>query len=237
MKENSVVDFEEKSRIRMSVVERIRKLPYEHEIRDMAFCGMSASYITSYIKDVHGDFAEMQKEQLRQGVERYLRATISQEDAVKRLPKWMTLALVEKINVMKEKLDELEQLETLYKMQLDRIKIDYETEKGIKKLFATTHREFITAADILHKSFSIKQALGIVDVGGIAPKAITVHDEEQKLLDAEKRFGSNAVDRVLKNPESRRKLLNALEVMSKAQANKVEQVPDDNVVMIDSVRQ
>lgn len=63
---------------------------------------------------------------------------------------------------MRRGVDELEELEKLYLLQLKRIGIDVKTETTINKLFKTTSVEMQTAMQILAKRMEIKQKCGLV---------------------------------------------------------------------------
>jgi hypothetical protein len=215
-----------------TLIERIRELPYIDLLKKMALDGRSFMDIARYVQGERKDLVDVDPDSLRIKLSGYLRKNLDYSDVLKKNGGFkgglIPDEIKRRVNAMSQKIDELEELEGLYRMQLERIKIDYDTEKNIKKLFATTHKEFLTAADILHKSFAIKESLGIAHAGRSKLNGDT--DDDARLIDAEKRFGSN-VNKVLRSPESRRKLLSALEIVAKAQISN-EDV--DNVIVIDS---
>lgn len=104
-------------------------------------------------------------------------------------------------------LEELEKLQHLYDLQMERIKIDVETEKKINKLFPSTGREIFYAMKILNQSSQLKMDLGIakrqlgeVSVSGTAAVAIGA------------RYDDN-VGKVMADSDSRRKVLGMVEAL------------------------
>lgn len=97
------------------------------------------------------------------------------------------------IEKLKRGINELEELEALYLLQLRRISIDAQTEEKINKLFSNTSKEIALARDILKDMFYIKQQLGLVQT---QPQRIEVSTsfvnlEGGKVVDEEKliKFG------------------------------------------------
>src|SRR5690606_11266264 len=64
---------------------------------------------------------------------------------------------------MRREINELEELEKLYLLQLKRISLDASTEERINKLFKTTNREIELAQSLLVKRLEMKQKMGLVD--------------------------------------------------------------------------
>lgn len=102
---------------------------------------------------------------------------------------------------------ELEKLNELYDLQMDRIKIDVENEKKINKLFPSTGREIFYAMKILNQSSELKMNLGIakrqlgeVSVTGAA--AVQIADRY-----------SDGIGKVMSDPDSRRKVLGMVETL------------------------
>lgn len=104
-------------------------------------------------------------------------------------------------------MEELEKLNELYELQMERIKIDVENEKKINKLFQTTGREIFYAMKILKQTSDLKMDLGIakrqlgeVSVSGQAAIAIGARYE-------------NGVEKVMTDPDKRRKVLGMVEAL------------------------
>jgi hypothetical protein len=102
---------------------------------------------------------------------------------------------------------ELEKLNELYELQMERIKIDVDNEKKINKLFPSTGREIFYAMKILNQSSELKMNLGIakrqlgeVSVAGAA--SVQIADRY-----------SDGVGKVMSNPDGRRKVLGMVEAL------------------------
>jgi hypothetical protein len=96
-------------------------------------------------------------------------------------------------------LDEMAELEKLYKMQMDRINIDLASEKKIGKLFATTVKEIQTAAELLVKHAGLKMDLGLTE------RHIGTLDLDTTVQDVSQKYGP-AVAKVLADPEARKRV-------------------------------
>jgi hypothetical protein len=133
---------------------------------------------------------------------------------------------------------ELEKLNELYDLQMDRIKIDVENEKKINKLFPSTGREIFYAMKILNQASELKMNLGIakrqlgeVSVTGAA--AVQIADRY-----------SDGVGKVMSDPDSRRKVLGMVETLmmvgARAKLDATEIIAsaahyvDNNVIDVDS---
>lgn len=104
-------------------------------------------------------------------------------------------------------MEELQKLNQLYDLQMDRIKIDVDNEKKINKLFQTTGREIFYAMKILKQTSDLKMDLGLakrqlgeVSVSGSA--AIQIGDRY-----------NDGIGKVMSDPDSRRKVLGMVETL------------------------
>lgn len=106
-----------------------------------------------------------------------------------------------------EGLDELAELQRLYKLQMARVEIDFQTEKNIKKLLPTMSQEVRTAREILSASAQLKMDLGIHDrhLGKVDVETTLLSDVAEKYAD------SPEVEKVLNDDESRRRVLGLAE--------------------------
>ena len=107
-------------------------------------------------------------------------------------------------------LNELEELEKLYEMQMARIYIDVETEKKINKLFPTTGREVFVAMKLLKQSSDLKGELGIYK-----KQLGTMEITAQGAIDVGRRYSSEAIGRVMTDAESRRKVMGMVDTLMK----------------------
>jgi hypothetical protein len=102
---------------------------------------------------------------------------------------------------------ELEKLNELYDLQMDRIKIDVENEKKINKLFPSTGREIFYAMKILNQSSQLKMDLGIAkrqlgEVSVTGEASVQIADRY-----------NDGVGKVISNPDGRRKVLGMVEAL------------------------
>jgi hypothetical protein len=99
-------------------------------------------------------------------------------------------------------LDELEELEHLYRLQMERIGIDFNIEKNVGKLMSSMTNEVKAAKDILATYAELKMDLGLTQrhIG-------QVEIDAKVIADVAGHYGSPAVGEVLSDPESRRKVL------------------------------
>lgn len=118
-------------------------------------------------------------------------------------------------------LDELEEMHRLYKVQMERISIDFQTEKNIKKLLPTMSQEIRTAREILASSAQLKMDLGLNErhLGKVDVETTLLADVAEKYAD------SPAVGKVLDDGESRRKVLGLAERLL-AIADRAERHPE-----------
>lgn len=107
---------------------------------------------------------------------------------------------------LNEGLDELDEIEKLYRMQMARLDIDIATEQKIKKLFPTTKNEVFIAMKLLNLSAQLKMDLGLVK-----RQLGTMEVNGQIAAEATERYGRDSVGKVLADPDSRRKVLQLAE--------------------------
>ena len=107
---------------------------------------------------------------------------------------------------LSEGIDELEELEKLYKMQMERINIDVATEKKIGKLFDKTGSEIFIAMKIVKQSADLKMDLGLTK-----RQLGSVEVTGQMAAEVGGRYGENGVGKTLADPESKKKVLNIAE--------------------------
>jgi hypothetical protein len=98
-------------------------------------------------------------------------------------------------------LDEVQELERLYHLQMERIRIDVGKEIENKKLNGSTANDIRLAMDMLSKSAAIKIDLG---VGGKKSDGV---DASKSMSALQARHAGSPVQAVLGNPEARRRVL------------------------------
>lgn len=103
-------------------------------------------------------------------------------------------------------INELDELEKLYKLQMDRINIDFDKEQKLGKLFNGTGREVFVAMKILRQSAELKMDLGLVK-----RQLGTMEVTGQVAAEVTERYGKDSIGKVISDPESRRKVLGLAE--------------------------
>lgn len=124
----------------------------------------------------------------------------------KRLPQTFIAAKKE----VEEAVDEVKEMEALYRLQMQRIAIDSELEKNLGKLMPSMTSEIKEARQILESVSNMKMEMGLND------RAPTKHEfnvEVDEVLESDlsQHFGSSKVKKVLENPESRHKVMGTVE--------------------------
>lgn len=99
-------------------------------------------------------------------------------------------------------LDEFEELDWLYSVQKKRIEMDFAIEGRVGKTFDKLHREMYVAMKLIKQISDLKMDLGLSK-----RQLGTMELTGQIAADASARHGSDAVGKVITDPESRRKLL------------------------------
>jgi hypothetical protein len=159
--------------------------------------GWPLSELARWIQDDQKEYTDIGRDSLIALLHKYRATVPAVEFAKKHAP---NKAVIEKIKEAEEGLDELAEMQRLYKMQLERVEIDRTIEKNIKKLLPAMGQEIRTAKEILQAYADLKMDLGLVDrnLGTTRTENITATVDFTS--------GNPAVQKVLENPESRRKL-------------------------------
>lgn len=106
------------------------------------------------------------------------------------------------IEKMRAGINEIEEMEFLYKLQKERILIDFDKEKMIGKLFKGTGNEVSIAMSLLVAMAELKQKMGLTEkhLGTLTVDANVLSMTGEK-------YGNASVQRVLSSPDARRKVL------------------------------
>ena len=133
----------------------------------------------------------------------------------------LSLGLEKAAQEVAKGMDELEELQSLYKLQMERINIDFQTEKNIKKLLPTMSQEIRTAREILSAAAQLKMDLGLNErhLGTVDVETTLLKDVTEKYAE------SPSVNKVLDNGDSRRKVLGLAERLL-AIADRAERHPE-----------
>jgi hypothetical protein len=167
--------------------------------------GWSSADLQKFIQEESHELASLSANYVRKMIDEY-RKSIPPAELL--LTTQSTAVAMNSAARMANGLEELEKLQQLYDLQMERIKIDVETEKKINKLFPSTGREIFYAMKILNQSSQLKMDLGIakrqlgeVSVNGSAAIAIGA------------RHNDESVGKVMADPDSRRKVLGMVEAL------------------------
>lgn len=130
--------------------------------------------------------------------------------------------MVNQVRKLRKGMNELDEMEKLFKKQMDRLDIDCKTEKQINKLFSGTHKEILAAQKILTDMAELKINLGLLKAG------MDGDENAQAMLGAIHKSTNPVVDKVLSDAVSRHRVLTLIEQLKKHKnddAIEVQQVP------------
>lgn len=180
---------------------RLRTLKCFDEVHSRVIHGFPVSDIVRFIQQEKAEYVDIEPSSLSALLVEYRKSLPLGPSIHKSSAGYAGKAMVH----VQEKLDELDELNRLFAIQMGRLDIDLKNEQSIKKLFPTTAREIEVARNILETSAKLKMDLGLderhlgsLDVNADISAAV------------EKRYGG-ATARVMADPNSRRKILGVLE--------------------------
>lgn len=120
--------------------------------------GIAIEEVARWIQDDMMEYRDSKRESLTRALYRF-KSELDPEEIVTSKPTYVD----EAVEKMRRGINELDELEKLYLLQLKRISIDASTEDKINKLFKTTNTEIGLAKDLLVKRMELKQKMGLVD--------------------------------------------------------------------------
>jgi len=179
---------------------RLRSLNCFPEVHQRIAEGTQAYVVAEYIQNEMGEYKDVGLPSLTSVLTDY-RLSLPPTVLAAKVPR-VVAAAAERVRVG---LDELAEMEKLYAMQLERIEIDFKTEKGINKLMPSMTQEMRAGREILADIAKLKMDLGLNErhLGKMEVDA-------QIMTDVTKRY-DESVGKTLTSPESRRKLLGIAE--------------------------
>lgn len=173
------------------------------ELRARLMANMPIPEVARWLQEEQHDCLDVTRESLIRSLHKYKNNYIPRGFA-KLVPSVMeeTSKLEARLEEASKAMDEVEELERLYALQMERIQIDAKNEKDNNKLFNSLSQDIRVAMDILARRAQLKMDLGI------EKRHLGQLDVDQKDLDGlMNRYGKPTVSKVLKNAESRRKVL------------------------------
>lgn len=194
---------------------KLRALACYQEVYDRLCAGWPLTQVARFIQDERQEYTDISKGGLEQQLTDF-RKTMPAGDLVqKRFPEVFDRAK----EVVEQGIDELKELEELYRIQMRRIGVDFKTEKGIGKLMPSMTGEIREARNILGDMANLKLEMGLINR---APKGVDVSvgvEIEGTITEGvAAKFGDGAVKKVLDDPESRRKVMGVVERFMKLPA-------------------
>ncbi len=160
--------------------------------------GWPISELARWIQQDNSEYNDVSRDSLVSILSKY-RNTIPAAEFVKTNEN-LSPALADKLREAQQGLDELAEMEKLYRLQMERVEIDRKMEQNIKKLLPTMGQEVRTAKEILQAYADLKMDLGITD------RNLGTARTEMINATIDLSGATPAVQKVLEDPESRRKL-------------------------------
>lgn len=120
--------------------------------------GVALEEVARWIQEDMLEYGDSKRESLSRQLYRF-KSELPESEIVREKPTYVD----EATSKMRRGINELEELEKLYLLQLKRISLDASTEERINKLFKTTNREIELAQSLLVKRLEMKQKMGLVD--------------------------------------------------------------------------
>jgi len=181
--------------------QKLRTLRCFNEVYERLLAGWSPSELARFIQESRNEYTHASHVTLMQVLQRFRDTIPPAQLMAKRLPKSFEKA-VEKTE---EGIDELAEMEKLYRMHMERVNIDFTTEKNIKKLMPTMTQEIRVASELLGRIADLKMDLGV------STRHLGQVDAEVTIKSETSRYGKESVKKVMEDPEKRRKVLNVAE--------------------------
>lgn len=179
---------------------RLRGLKCFEEVHRRLLDGFAVSQVADFIQTERKEYTDIGRESLETILSEY-RASLPPAEAAQKLPRFFGKAAQK----VEQGIDELAEMEALYKKQLKRIDIDLATEERIGKLLPTMTQEMRAAREILSDIAQLKMDLGLNQrfLGKMEVEAQVVSDVTAKY--------DPKVAAAIADPNSRRKLLGIAE--------------------------
>jgi len=186
---------------------RIRGLNCYDDVYKRLCEGWAPSEVARYIQQERGECTDISSTGLTQQLSKFRASLPAAKLVQKRFPEIIAAAKQE----IFEGIDELKELEDLYRLQMRRIHIDTENEKKINKLMPSMTGEIREARQILESVANIKMELGISQRAPTVDVSVGVEVGARMEADFSGNFGSDAVKNVLEDAEARRRVMGVVE--------------------------
>lgn len=198
--------------------QRLRVLPCFDEIKPRILAGHPLSRIAEWLQEEKGVLADTGHEGVVTMLRKY-RDSFSDTELIKdRMPETF-LKAAQRVD---ESLDELVELEKLYRIQMERVNIDFKLEKQFNKLLPSNTQEIRAAREILSSIAELKMDLGLND-----RKLGTVDVEAKISAVIEARYGDTKIGKALADPLKRQRLIGLTKQLAKKASKPVLDVPGE----------
>lgn len=195
-----------KPRSRSNRFKKLRALACFDDVYTRVCDGWALAEIARFIQDERKEYTEISRGGLEKMLTDFRVQEVPAGDLVKkRFPEVYDAAKEE----VEKGIDEVKELEELYRIQMHRIGTDFKTEKAIGKLLPSMTSEIKEARQLLESLSNLKMEMGL------ASRAPQKHEHDvsvgvsvEATIGAElaEHFSSDAVKDVLQDPESRHRV-------------------------------
>lgn len=186
----------------------MRALACYQEVYQRICAGWPLAQVARFVHEERHEYTKISRHGLEQQLAEFRKQMPPGDLVQKRFPEVFDQAK----EAVEESIDELKELEELYRIQMHRVGVDFATEKGIGKLMPSMTAEIREARNLLKDMAELKMDMGVL---GRAPKGVdvSVGVELEATIpeDVMAKFGDGAVSKVLQDPESRRKVMGVVE--------------------------
>ena len=181
--------------------QRVKALKCFPEMREKLLAGWPLPKLADFVQKEQNEYTDVTKQSLVSILHRFRKTIPAGELASQVLPTAITDAVKEVV----DSLDEIKALEDLYKLQMQRVQIDFSTEKKIGKLLGSLTQDIRTTREILESIAKLKSDKGIT------PRNLgtMTHEVQGGIIHADLPNASAA--KVLEDPQSRNKVLSLMQ--------------------------
>ena len=185
---------------------KLRQMKCFQQVHKKLAEGWGETELARWIQEDREEYTDVTRNALIMALRSYRKQIPAAELVGKRLPKDFIVAKQE----LEQTINEVQELEELYRLQMDRVRIDFEKEKQISKLFPSMTSEIKEARALLESMIAAKQAVGVYTPSA-QEQNVNVNVEVEAKLTEDVQTASQSVKTVMENPESRRKVTGVID--------------------------
>lgn len=195
---------------------KLRSMECFDEVHQKIIDGWKIAEIARWMQEEKEEYTDVTRDSLTLILQNYRKSLPPGELVSKRIPD----AIHKAAEQLAEGMDELQELEKLYRFQMQRVQMGHAKEKLINLPIPSMTQEVRVAAEILGRYAELKMDLGINE-----RQLGTVDVVQTKISEASDRYGKPGVQKVLENAESRRRVLGLAERFLQLAPKKAEEEP------------